>query len=197
VKVPPQLQPHHPRRSNRAGILCQRGIDDGQLIFKLDGAEVVVCGLGKIAPAHAHAAIVGGAERRSAFCASTSSRQQRVAPSISHVCTPGRRRDSRSEAQKLDLWRLPAKAGLHREACHRRLSLPVARAHGADMAPGPGWTRRDCTGRGLAQPKRGRLHARRKLVDEAAICGCEVSLMGALAGGELLALAGKVTCQSC
>ena len=40
-------------------IAGKRGVDDGELIFKLHGSEVVVRGLGEVAAAHAGAAVVG------------------------------------------------------------------------------------------------------------------------------------------
>ena len=59
----------------------ERRVDDGQLIFKLHGAEVVIGGLRKGAPATGHAAIVG-VQHGKAMLREQLVEEQAVAPAI-------------------------------------------------------------------------------------------------------------------
>ena len=74
----------------------EHGVEDGQLIFKLHGAEVVVGGLGKGAAAHAGAAIVGVEDGEAVLGEELVEEQARRPSDRATPAGRGRRRDSRS-----------------------------------------------------------------------------------------------------
>ena len=126
-------------------ILGQRCVDDGQLVLKLHGAEVVIGGLGKVAAAHAGAAIVGVEHGKTML--RPAARRRAGSRSSDWPLPAGRdlHRDSRSAAQRLGWWRPRAAAGWRRAWCRREPSLQAAQELAGRRRRERVSTRRYCT----------------------------------------------------